>query len=419
MNAPARVFVDTTYTRIQHGNVGITRTVRRLTEELARLGPCTAVAWHGSGFRAVGPQAPAGASPAPATSGLAARAFHWAHSPAMRRLAERLPVTWVRAGWALANRLTFSRLSARDPAVAFARGDLVVMADEAWNYPAWSAAAKARREGAHVALFVHDLIPLRHPQYCAPLFSEVFARWLPRMLACSDAVVCNSGATESDLRAWCAQQQLALPPTAHIRLGSDLPAGRGGEVRDALSRFAGETAPFFLAVGSIEPRKNVGMLLDVFEGLWRQGASARLLVAGRPHPQCADLVAKLRAHPELGRRLLILFDGTDAEIELAYDRCRALVFPSLAEGFGLPLVEARARGCPVIASDLPALSELADEGVFLFAAGDAEALTARVAEHIATDRRSTAGRMPVFTWRDSAGALLRACRDLLGPTWKT
>ena len=78
---------------------------------------------------------------------------------------------------------------------------------------------------AEVVLVVYDLIPLRHPAFCAPLFSHVFGRWLPRMLACSDAVACISGATEQDLRAWCAQQGVALPPAAHFRLGSELPQG--------------------------------------------------------------------------------------------------------------------------------------------------------------------------------------------------
>jgi alpha-1,2-rhamnosyltransferase len=417
MRGAARVYLDVSYTRIQQGNVGITRTVRRLAGELATFTACTPVAWHRGGFRAVRWPIEAPRAGAPARGGLAARLFGLAHSPVVRRFAALLPVSLVRRVWSAVNAFTFNRLSTRDTPIAFASGDLLLLVDEAWNYPAWRAAAQARREGARVVLVVYDLIPLRHPAFCAPLFSHVFGRWLPRMLACSDAVACISGATEKDLRAWCAQQGVALPPAAHFRLGSEVPQGDGG-IRAELSAFAGDDAPFFLAVGTIEPRKNLASLLHAFEQLWQEGATARLLVAGRPHPQCVDLVATLRSHAEQGRQLLTLFDATDAELGLAYGRCRALVFPSLAEGFGLPLVEARTRGCPVIASDLPALAELADAGVFLFPAGDETALLARLRDHIARDHRGQTWPMPAFTWNDSAQQLMRVAGDLLGVTWK-
>jgi alpha-1,2-rhamnosyltransferase len=418
MSKEARVYLDVSYTRIQQGNVGITRTVRRLAGELATFTACTPVSWHRNGFRAVRWPIEAPRAGAPARGGLAARLFGLAHSAPMRRLANMLPVSLVHLGWSALNAMTFNRLSARDKPIAFARGDLLLLADEGWNYPAWRAAAQARGKGARVVLVVYDLIPLRHPAFCAPLFSRVFGRWLPRMLACCDAVACISRATEEDLRVWCTQQRVELPPTAHFRLGSELPSG-DGDIRGELSAFTHDEAPFFLSVGTIEPRKNLESLVHAFDRLWREGSPARLLIAGRPHPQCAELVARLRDHPQQGRKLMSVFDATDAELATAYSRCRALVFPSLAEGFGLPLVEARVRGCPVIASDLPALAELADAGVFLFPAGDQAALVSMLRDHSVRDRRADAGLMAPFTWNDSAHELLRVTGDLLGAQWKT
>ncbi|MDB5858959.1 MAG: glycosyltransferase family 1 protein, partial [Ramlibacter sp.] len=87
--------------------------------------------------------------------------------------------------------------------------------------------------------------------------------------------------------------------------------------------------------------------------------------------------------------------------------------PSLAEGFGLPLVEARARGCPVLASDLPAFAELADEGVFIFDRRSMQELEALVLQHATTDYRPRVGRMTPFTWRDSALQFLDVSRELL------
>jgi alpha-1,2-rhamnosyltransferase len=182
-----------------------------------------------------------------------------------------------------------------------------------------------------------------------------------------------------------------------------------------LDAFMAGPAPFFAAIGTIEPRKNHSMLLAVFERLWAQGLDARLLVAGRPHPDCEALVRRMQEHPQQGQRLLTLLDATDEEISLAYARCRALVFPSLAEGFGLPLVEARARGCRVIASRLPALLELADEGVSFCAPGDAGELEAEVRKHALTPPVPL-GPLRVFTWQDSAAQFVRTAGALLPAT---
>ena len=70
------------------------------------------------------------------------------------------------------------------------------------------------------------------------------------------------------------------------------------------------------------------------------------------------------------------------------------------KSFGLPLVEARTRGCPVIASDVPALQELADRGVFLFRNNELEHLVSVLRDHIADDKRAVAGQMPNSTWKD-------------------
>ncbi|MES3002269.1 MAG: glycosyltransferase family 1 protein [Pseudomonadota bacterium] len=410
MSTPARVFMDVSYTRTQDGNVGITRTVRRLADEL-RAHP---VVFHSSGFR-VAPATTETAARASGRDGLATRAFRSASQGVGRRIAAALPAGLLHRIWSGVSTRMFDAMSRREPRVAFRPGDWLVLADQSWNYAAWRAVARARREGAFTVLVVYDLIPLRHPEYCPPLFTRAFGAWLRAMLACCDAVVCISGATRDDLRRWCAEQRLTSPPMGHFRLGSDLPATpHAGTVRPEVEAFTRGASPFFAAVGSIEPRKNHRQLLDVFERLWEAGSDARLAVAGRPHPSCAAIAAQLQ-RPGRGDRLLTLFDASDAEIALLYERSRALVFPTLAEGFGLPLVEARTRGAPVIASDLPALAELADGGVDLFPPGDDEALARLVCSHAEESRRPSVGAMALFSWADSAAQLIARASRLRDP----
>jgi alpha-1,2-rhamnosyltransferase len=297
--------------------------------------------------------------------------------------------------------------------VDFRPCDWLVLGDESWNYPAWRAAARARELGAKTILLLYDLIPLRHPEFCAALFARVFPQWLLRMISNCDAVMCISRATEKELQAFCAERGISCPPTAHFRLGSDVLPEGGGTARAVLREFVLSSSPCFAAIGTIEPRKNHELLLAVFDRLWASGLDARLLVAGRSHPDSQGLVERMQQHPQQGRRLLTLLDASDAEIDMAYSSCRALLFPSLAEGFGLPLVEARARGCSVIASDLPALMELGDEGVHFFRAGDPDGLEALVRRFAAAPEPVRVAPMKIFGWSDSAAQFVNVAAALL------
>jgi glycosyltransferase involved in cell wall biosynthesis len=406
-----RLLFDVSYTRMQRENVGITRTVRRLLQEFGQIGvPLQPVVFSAGAFRPA-PQAESGAAAEAAPPGLA---FRLATSRAGKQfisVVSRLPWPMLRPLWALGSGRAYACGSGPG---APASGDVVLLCDAAWNYASWRAARHARRHGAAVVTMVHDLMPLRHPEFVPPLVVRIYAGWLREMLACSDAMICNSAATEADLRAWAGEQGLDLPRTGHFRLGADpRPQASAEPARPALDAFLSDGAPCFAMVGSIEPKKNHAFLLDAFEALWAEGVDARLVVAGRATVECREFIERLQGHPLRGRRLLAIHDASDAEIVRIYERARALVFPSLMEGFGLPLVEARTAGCPVIASDLPVFVELADPGVFLFPRHSREALVERLREHVREDQRARVGRMQPFLWRDSAAQCLQVVEGLL------
>jgi alpha-1,2-rhamnosyltransferase len=419
MSRPRRLFFDVSYTRTQQGNVGITRTVRRLLDALQHQAQhegwtCDAVAFHSAGYRLAQTQVEDGGT-ASAGAGVPARLLRAVSNGRMRRLiSASLPLPVLHRAWGWYNRRTFDALSAGEPAVAFAPGDWLVLADQSWNYRVRDAATRARAQGARVVLVVYDLIPLRNPQFCNRLFPPVFAQWLQGMLETADAVVCISRATQDELRDHCRSAGWRLPAVAHFRLGCDPFVITGAKAsRAVLADFLSRKAPCFAAVGSFEPRKNHGFLLDVFEQLWAEGRDVLLLVAGRPNEESREVIERYRGHAQAGTRLLCLFDATDSEIEDIYLRCRALVFPTLAEGFGLPLVEARSQGCPVIASDLPALAELVDPGVSLFPVNSMPAFRHLVIQAAVTGVRATAGRMAPFTWQQSAAQFLDRTQGVL------
>jgi glycosyltransferase involved in cell wall biosynthesis len=268
---------------------------------------------------------------------------------------------------------------------------------------------EAKARGTRVLVYVHDILPVASPQWFVPGTADrLFEPWLRAVRRRADVVAVNSRATAAALREWLDRQ----PPSDRdvpihvVPLAVDVPAPPSVSMRPD------RTAPLFAMVGTIEPRKGHDDVLDAFERLWTSGEAAALTFVGRQGWMVESLVERIRRHPELGRRLSWVEDADDAQLEHVLEQCDAALVASRGEGFGLPLLEANARGLPVIARDIPVLRELARDGVEYFA-GDGAAL----AEHLSDwCRRWRAGTLPAVspatrTWADVAQELL----DLLDP----
>lgn len=414
-----RILFDVSFTRTQQRPAGIPRTVTKLWAALTRVpGAIDAVpvVFHAGGLRR--PRAwedrrdPS--VPPPANTDRRSASPNWWIDQAAPGVSALLPAPLRRLAWAGYHRLLFDRISRQDEPLQPRVGDILLLADASWNYEIWRAAARVRRAGGKVVLMVHDIMPVRHPEFCSPVFAWAFVRWLRRMIRCSDALLCNSRTTESDVLAWAASENLLLPPSGHFRLGNDAVAGvPDAAVRSQLASFMDDVAPCFGSVGTIEPKKNYEFLLHTFERLWDRGVDVRLVIAGRATAQCSPLIDRLQAHPQQGLRLLTLLDATDAEISHIYRRCRALVLSSLFEGFGLPLVEARTQGCAVIANDLPVFREVGDAEVSFYAPGAQSELEHLIVQRARDRTLAPVPRMSPFTWDDSAAQCLQVLGRLL------
>jgi len=407
-----RLHLDCSYTRLQSSSIGITRVVRGLARGLSGLEQrgieLRLAVFHKAGLRRAGSaeMAPA-AVPAKAAAGWR-DLVRLSGDMRARRLVERtIPVPLQVLIWRRFSRLAYSRLADALPPAEISAGDILVVGDASWNYDIWSCVAAEVQRGVRIVTILYDLIPVRHPEFCAAAYRRLFEDWLQGALRHSDALLCISEATRTEIAQYCAARRLRCPPTASFRLGGELPPPpvEGPPPRDAIVGLArGQNV--FLTVGTIEPRKNHLLLLDVFEGCWQRGIDATLVIVGRPVDGAQRTMARIDAHPERGRRLFLLANASDAELDLLYRGARAVILPSLAEGFGLPLVEARQRGCEVLASRLPAFEELADEGVRMFPPGSEEGLRALVEAAAAAPRPANSSCMPEFTWRDSASQFI-------------
>lgn len=213
--------------------------------------------------------------------------------------------------------------------------------------------ALRRVPGLRIAVLVHDVIPLVHPEFCRPGTVEPFRRRMSTVAAHADLVIHSAGATRAVTEAEFARLG-RVPPGVTAPLGVDPPVP-GRLPPDAVPR-----RPHFVMLGTIEPRKNHDLLLD----LWARFAPAAdlMVIGGRGWADRATL-ARLDAGIPGVREIR---GADDAEVAAWLCGARALLFPSRAEGFGLPAVEAAMLGCPVICSDLPVFREiLGDKAVYL------------------------------------------------------
>ncbi|BDI61788.1 glycosyltransferase family 4 protein [Qipengyuania nanhaisediminis] len=204
--------------------------------------------------------------------------------------------------------------------------------------------------------FVHDLIPILRPDLSRPHAVARHQGRVRRALRHAEVIVVASQVVARDLAAYARSHSLRLPRIVIAPLaGQDLfaqPAGKTAARR--------EDRPHFVCVGTIEPRKNHALLLDVWTELAdRLGDDTPVLtIAGQTGPMTGTILDPLRKRAGLSRHVSVRHDCRDAELAGLVANASALLFPSLAEGFGLPLVEGLAAGTPVIASDIPIFREI-------------------------------------------------------------
>lgn len=210
-----------------------------------------------------------------------------------------------------------------------------------------------RRQGVLPVLFIHDLIPITHPDFCRDAEQALHRDRLRHAMAWGAGIITNSEDTRSQLLRLAAESGWPHRPVTAALLGNQpLPPAT------AAPPLAGS---YFVMLGTIEPRKNHALMLSVWRTLAASLAAdcPTLVVIGQPGWKCDDVMTQLKLDPALAGHVIHLDRCGDAELAGYLRHATALLFPSFAEGYGLPLTEALSAGLPVIASDLPVFAEIA------------------------------------------------------------
>jgi len=213
--------------------------------------------------------------------------------------------------------------------------------------------------------YIHDLIPLEYPEYQTARSRLIFRRYLSELAKGPVSFVANSADTGRRLAAYAASQGWSVdaPLVAIPELSSQSIVGH--DVPKSLEPVF-KKGPVFTVLGTIEPRKNHLLLLNLWRQMAEVGEAPQLLIIGKRGWMNDNIVALLDNCAAIQPFVTEANDLTDEEIAAVLAHSRALLFPSFAEGLGIPVLEANAAGLQVIASDLPAIREIASEDtVFL------------------------------------------------------
>ncbi len=297
-------------------------------------------------------------------------------------------------------------------------GDTVLTAGYDWIRKSPAAVRRLKSEtGTRYVVTCYDMIPVLFPSFYRPDEVAGFQQYWREILPLADAVIAISRRTHDDLAAWARREQRPLPPTAVVPLASSI-GDADADLEPALP--AGlEAGRYVLLVGTIEPRKGHGMMLDLWRQLLSRGVPQEtrmtLVFAGRRGWMTGPLLEQIAA--ARGARVLHLDEVWDARLERLYADCAFCVLPSTYEGFGLPVVEAFAHGKATIASTGGALPEVAGDLSPCIPLSDRDTWLETLARWLVdpTERRDYEARIrQAFhrrTWREAAAGFWRAATE--------
>jgi len=271
------------------------------------------------------------------------------------------------------------------PTVERFLGPIDVLHFSDWMYPPQAAGVRATT--------IHDLVPLRFPELVTPRTLEMHGEKYANAARTCDVVVANSSRTAEDV------VDLLHVPAERVLVA--LPGLRAGLSPEGERSELG--APYVLGLGTLEPRKNLARLVEAWRLL---GGDLRLVLAGgEGWGELPDL-----ADPRISTPGYV----SDDEVANLYRGAAVFVYPSLFEGFGMPIVEAMACGTPVVASSDPSLDEACGDAAVRADPLDPAALAAGIEEALARRNELVArglSHASRFSWRTAGEIILRGYED--------
>lgn len=270
------------------------------------------------------------------------------------------------------------------------------------------------QRGVKVFTFLHDIIPMRYPEFFSKDFVREYEGYL-KAISNFSGVISNSRSTMNAYNEWCEENDVKRPPfftCDYNYLGADIGRANpskglpdnGVEVMNAI-----KGSPTVLMVGTIEPRKKQEQVLDALDVLWKRNKDINLVFVGRNGWQMDKFVKRINGHKQNGKRLFWLSGISDEFLEDVYKLSSGVIVASLEEGYGLPIIEAAQHGKPLLLRDIPVFKEIAGKSAVYFSGNDAEELADRIDDWLKSIENGSvpdSSEIKYYSWEESGRGLI-------------
>lgn len=254
------------------------------------------------------------------------------------------------------------------PAMHFSSDDTVLITGKAWDHPSFMETLRKEKldHQAKIIQVIYDLIPVFFPHlFGLPLFKP-YVEHIFEVGALSDGLLAISESSKKDMLRFCEDMLITPPPIEVIRLGDDF--AKIKPVKPGLKSL--KPGNFILCVGTVEIRKNHQLLYTAYkEGFKRGITMPKLVIVGGKGWYTGDIMFEF-AHDPAFRDLVYIGGRSDQELEWLYQNCRFSIYPSMYEGWGLPVAESLAHGKLCLSSDASSMPEIAGDLIEYFSPYD-------------------------------------------------
>ena len=279
--------------------------------------------------------------------------------------------------------------SARDIiSIQFKTNDTVLILGKPWDTMPFIDNLRSQKLTNNFRLvhLVYDMIPVFLPHAFGKPLPQNYTNYIFEALSLSDHILAISKSTAKDIKKFCDLQHMPSPPATVIRLGENVVAAvdKAYKIEDL------KTSEFILCVGTIEVRKNHVLLYTAYKEALRNGIKVPpLVIVGGIGWYVNDVVYEFTHDPELKHLVKIMNRVDDVQLSWLYRNCKFTVYPSVYEGWGLPIAESLAYGKVCISSDTSSMTEVAGDLIDYFSPYDSAAC-ARLIETYLDDKQRTA-----------------------------
>ena len=267
-----------------------------------------------------------------------------------------------------------------------------------------------RKLGVKTYAVIHDILPLRMPQYFESATGKQFDAYVREIVDNYDGILTVSQFVSEDVMQYCHENHIKGNHKVKIGFfhnGHDFVKSNKELLDFELQTFFNTSQKVYLMVGTIEPRKGHEIIFNAFKKMWQEGFNGKLCIIGHSGWNMEGFIKKMREDTEFGNRLQYFDHASDADVSYAYQHAACLIQASAGEGFGLPLIEASDYQIPVLCSDIPVFHEVGQDAVNYFDRNNQDSIIDCIRKFEKGDNVKDSSLIKKSSWKESAGKIFK------------